>query len=361
MGGEAVLFVFDEDHAGTRYRSRHHVEELGFLGVPCDAVQTSRVDLSAAADRYAGFVLNRVEWTREVAAFIRRARSGGKVVLFDTDDLIFEPELAGSFAFLEGWPKKGRRSEIQKLERFKRTLEACDGAVVSTEPLAGYAGRRTDRVGVVFNAVSGEMVRLADEALGVSSGPRSGDSHVTIAYLSGTRTHNRDFLEAADAILWALDTYPQSRFLVIGKLDLDDRFARLGSRVSRIPVQPWEALPRLLAEIDINLAPLEPDNPVTECKSCVKYLEAALLGVPTVASPNPDFVRASGGGRTCLLADGPLEWRDAIRRLVESASFRRELGALARADVLKNHTTKARAPLLETTLTALGARVPTIL
>jgi glycosyltransferase involved in cell wall biosynthesis len=355
-GVKTVLFVFDEPHAGTRYRSRHQAEQLGFLGVSFDVVQSDRIDLAAAVDNYACFVLNRVEWSDEIAAFVERARARGKRVIFDTDDLIFEPELGHHFAFLEGWPEQGRRSEIEKLDRFRRTLEACGGATVSTEPLKHYAGKRTEPVEVVFNSVSEEMVRLADEALAGSADSPSG-SEVTIAYLSGTRTHNRDFLEAAAAVLWALETYPQARFVVIGKLDLDDRFARLGPRVTRVALQPWRALPALLSEIDINLAPLEPNNPVTECKSCVKYLEAGLLSVPTVASPNPDFVRATQGGRTGLLATGSAEWREALGGLIESSSLRREIGSLARADVLENHTTRARAPLLDRTLAALG--VPT--
>ncbi|OAI55372.1 hypothetical protein AYO48_03795 [Gaiella sp. SCGC AG-212-M14] len=357
-GVKDILFVFDEPHAGTRYRSGHQSEQLGLLGASFDLVQSTRIDLAAAVDHYAFFILNRVEWTEKVAAFVERARVHDKRVIFDTDDLIFEPELSRHFAFLEGWPERGRKLEIEKLARYGRTLEACEGATVSTQPLGEHVARRTEPVGVVFNSVSEEMVRLAEGALRNSHGP-SGSSEVNIAYFSGTRTHQRDFLEAADAIIWALDEYPDTRFLAVGKLDVDDRFARFGSRVTRVPIQPWQALPQLLCEVDINLAPLERNNPVTECKSCVKYLEAGLLGVPTVASPNPDFVRAMQGGQTGLLAADSSGWREALAKLIESSALRRELGALAREDVLQNHTTRARAPLLGTTLARLGLRVAT--
>jgi glycosyltransferase involved in cell wall biosynthesis len=295
-----------------------------------------------------------VEWSEEVAAFVKRARSRNKIVIFDTDDLIFEPKLDRHFAFLDGEPEAERQSWIATLGRYARTLQACDGAIVTTEPLRDYARKRSARVEVVFNAVSEDMVRLADDALASeSSRARKTNGEVNIAYLSGTPTHNRDFMEAADAVLWALETYPQTQFLAVGKLDVDGRFERFGSRVQRIPKQPWGALPELLAQIDISLAPLERDNPFTECKSCVKYLEAGLLGVPTIASTRADFVRAIEHGRNGLLADTPKEWRDSLRELIESPSLRNDIGAHAREDVRRNHTTNALARLLEKALTAL--------
>jgi glycosyltransferase involved in cell wall biosynthesis len=335
-----VLFVFDQVGAWTRYRSNHQTEALRLAGLAGDLAQTGVVDLLEAVDHYNCFVLNRVEWTDEVAAFCERARSRARVLVFDTDDLIFEPDLIGYFAVFEGWPERELMLEVATLERYRRTLEACDAATVTTEPLREHARRHTHDVHVVANAVSEEMVRLADRAL-ASRDERA--ATLTIAYLSGTRTHNRDFLEAADAVLWALDAYPHVRFKAVGKVELDDRFGRFAERVERAPIQPWQALPGLLGRIDINLAPLEPANPVTECKSCVKYLEAGLVGVPTIASPRPDFVRVIEHGRNGLLADSADEWREAVGLLVESPSLRREMGERAADETRREHTTAARA------------------
>jgi glycosyltransferase involved in cell wall biosynthesis len=355
-----VLFVYDEPGAWKLYRCDHQAEQLRYLGMSCDIARSDGVDLVGALDFYDTFVLNRVDWSERISVFAEAARDAEKRVVFDTDDLIFEPELTRNFAFLDDVSESVRETWQKRLHGFQATLVACDSAIVSTEPLAAYARRRVARVDVVYNAVSSQMIQDADAALDSRShAEREADGRlVTIGYLSGTPSHNRDFLEAADGVLWALRTYPDVRVLVVGQLDLDQRFKRFGDRVMTVPKQPFDALPTLIARIDINLAPLEPDNPVAECKSCVKYLEAGLVGVPTIASARPDFARVIESGQNGLLADHASDWQDALCDLIESTGRRRTMGALAREDVRENHKTKAAATRLEHALVGshLGCR-----
>jgi glycosyltransferase involved in cell wall biosynthesis len=147
------------------------------------------------------------------------------------------------------------------------------------------------------------------------------------------------------------------RFVCAGFLELDSRFDRFGDRVERVPWQPWQFLPDLQARSDVNLAPLAP-TPFNECKSCVKYLEAALVEVPTIASPRSEFVRVIQPGQNGLLADSGDAWREALGHLVEDARIRVEIGRTARADVLERHTTRASLPVIEQSWESLtGIRI----
>jgi glycosyltransferase involved in cell wall biosynthesis len=265
-------------------------------------------------------------------------------VIFDTDDLVFDPNALAHVAALEDMDSAERQLYVAGVGRYRHTLEAVAAATVSTEALAEEARRVVPAVEVSYNAVSAEMVDLA-EAARVERSQRVCET-VTVAYLSGTPTHNRDFEEAADALVWMLEEFPESRFVAVGHLELDDRFVRFGDRVRHMPLQPWRELPRILADVDVNLAPLEPDNPFTDSKSCLKYIEAGLVGVPTIASPRRDFVRAVRHGDNGLLADSPEEWRTALGSLVASPVLRAELGGRALADVRERHTTAARARAL---------------
>ena len=65
-------------------------------------------------------------------------------------------------------------------------------------------------------------------------------------------------------------------------------------------------LQRLIAEVEINIAPLQ-DNLFTNCKSELKYFEAAITGTITVASPTYTFSRAIVDGGNSFLA-AAYEW-----------------------------------------------------
>lgn len=344
----AVYFISDTPGDPMRYRCHHHAEELALLGATADVSLLGESELGTSFESFGCFVLHRVPISEGIEAFIRRARELDKTVLFDIDDLVFASSARGlDFATM---PHIDRQVLEDRFEPHSRALAMCDAVLVTTEPLARHARELNDRVFVVPNAASKEMVRLADAAL---ASAQKESKFVTIAYLSGTPTHDRDFLHAADGVLSALETDRSCRLLVVGNLTLDSRFERNRDRITTVPLQPWQRLPTILAGVDINLAPLEPDNPFTESKSCLKYIEAGLLGVPTIASPRADFKRAIDSGRNGILAETPEEWQEALEQLVGNSALREAMGRAAYDDVRAHHTTAVVAPRLYETINTL--------
>jgi glycosyltransferase involved in cell wall biosynthesis len=338
-----------------RYRCHHQAEALALTGVTSDVSEASKVGLGDVLDRYEIFVLHRVPYGPDVEWFIREAHVRGKRVIFDTDDLVFDPNVDRYVAAIEDMEEIGRSQYSEGLSQYRATLQACDAVVVTTEPLRSFAEELHSNVFVVPNVVSGEMVELSDAALERRNTDARAPGKATIAYFSGTRTHNRDFAEAADAVLHALERFSEAQLLIVGLLDLDDRFAPFADRIMHLPIQPWRRLPELLADTDVNLAPLEPHNPFTDSKSCIKYLEAGLVEVPTIASARSDFKRVITDGRNGLLVHNKNDWETAIGQLLEFPDKRRTLGASARDDVQERHTVFAAARKIHDVFSSLSS------
>jgi glycosyltransferase involved in cell wall biosynthesis/2-polyprenyl-3-methyl-5-hydroxy-6-metoxy-1,4-benzoquinol methylase len=328
-----------------RYRCEHQAEQLRLLGLTVDSTYFDQVDYPSALENYQTFWLHRVPHTDAVDNFIRAARQAGKPVIFDTDDLVFDEEKVPYIRALERMPGEEVDLYYDGVRRYHRTLSRCRFATVTTEPLRRAVQRMFPhmRCRVIPNVLSEIQVAHAQEAL-AEPRPAEDEGIVRIAYLSGTHTHNIDFRECSSALVRVLESFPQVRLTLVGHLDVGEEFARFEDRVERHALMPWQDLPRVLRRVDINLAPLEPENPFTECKSSLKYFEAALLGVPTIASDLEPYRKPIVHGENGYLCRSEQDWYQCMSRLVQDTVLRTKIGLMARADVLNNCTTRTNAP-----------------
>ncbi len=352
----SVFFITGCTHGGSnRYRCDHKAEHLAHLGVESTLADYFAAWSPQVALDHDLIVLHRVPFDETVGALTTAARRGGKPVLGDVDDLVFEPHLVGHVDALHTMSPSERDLYVQGTARYRATLEACDAVLTATNYLAGRVRRYGLPAFVVRNAASAEMIRLSTEALRAHT-PQL--DRLVIGYFSGTATHDKDFLEAADALVAIMADHRHVELCLRGPLKLPPAFDAFGDRVRRLPLLGWRELPAAIAEVDIVIAPLERGNPYCRAKSEIKWMEAALVGRPTVASRTDAFEYAIEEGRTGLLAGDTQEWHAALTALIEDAGRRRQIGEAARADVLARYDPAAAADSLRSTLNAVYAARP---
>ena len=330
-----------------RYRCEHQAEQLRFFGLTVDTTYFDQVDYRAALESYECFWLHRIPHTEDVENFIRSAQELGKSVIFDTDDLIFDEEQIAYIRALQWLPQEEVSLYYDGVRRYHRTLSLCRFASVTTEPLREAIQRLFPQIQCFINpnTLSDIQLAQAEEVLKLSRSSEDKDV-VRIAYFSGTHTHNVDFQVCSRAIERILDAYPNARVMLVGHLDIGNEFERFGDRIERYPLLPWQELPRLFGKVDINLAPLELENPFTDAKSALKYFEAGIMGVPTVASDVRAYRASIKHGENGFLCRTEEDWVRCLSNLVQDERLRSEMGSLARAEVLENCTTRAGAPHL---------------
>jgi glycosyltransferase involved in cell wall biosynthesis len=341
-----------EDHA-QRYRCLHLRQQLDLYGMPSCALRFDEVSPSAVR-RHKAVILHRVPFDKHIDKLILQARRQGNLSLFDTDDLVFE----GSACDVMCPPlaENTVRAALHRDEtaRYCRMMELADAVLVSTGFLARQATRFGKRAHVHRNAFSLEMLALSERAYEQCE---VSDQRLVIGYASGTPTHDRDFQEAKPALRHTLSKYPHTELWLIGHVDPGPDWGVASDRIKQLAFVPWQRLPGLLARFDINIAPLEANNPFCQAKSEVKYIEAGLVRVPTVASRTDAFEYAIRSAENGLLVDGHQDWVGALERLVEDAPFRREMGERAYADVLRRYHPLVRGRELLATLDLITREV----
>jgi glycosyltransferase involved in cell wall biosynthesis len=126
-----------------------------------------------------------------------------------------------------------------------------------------------------------------------------------------------------------MDANPSVIFVLVGFLDLGPNWQRMANRIERHPFMHYSKLLELAATLDVNLAPLEVGNPFCEAKSELKYFEAAIVRVPTIASGTHPFVQAIESGKNGYIARTNDEWLEALEKLRSSPDLRAKIGSTA--------------------------------
>ena len=322
-----------KDENSQRFRVYNLIEGLTGAGVECAVIRENfNGSLEGILDSDL-LVVFRIEASADVRYLLGIFKSRGIPTVFDVDDLVFEPESADLLYGLTALGKMDRQKAVEGLERIRETLLLCDFATCTTKVLAKQIEHLGKSCYVIPNTINRKQLNLARELTSVKA--MTGDAKIKIGYFSGTRTHEKDFSEVADALFEVMAENSKVEFHLAGILDLDSKFTRYGDRIVRRPLMDYLEMLSYLAGMDINLAPLEMNNLFTACKSELKIFEAGLVGVPTVASATDSYAGCVTDGINGFLAASKKEWMEKMKALVQDEKLRHRIGQRAAQDFVK--------------------------
>lgn len=332
-----VLFITGGVGDSARYRTAYVAETLSLRGFKTAVTVQDNPFLTRYADKFSIFIFHRVLYTPSVATLIGNIKKANKEMIFETDDLVYDPTFLKHmdyFTKMNALERKLYENGVGGEILADPYLRVC---TTSTNFLAEKLREKGKRVFVVRNRMSQEDVAQAEKIL---AGVQKKDpSSVNIGYLSGTPSHNKDFATITEALTQVLERYPEARLILVGPLDTNNALRQFGERVEQLPFMPRAQYFATVATLDINLAPLEIGNPFCEAKSELKWFEAGLLEVPTVASATATFREAITEGVDGYTASTTEEWAEKIGALIADTGLRQRMGKQARASVLAHYTT----------------------
>ncbi|MBF0862016.1 glycosyltransferase [Gluconobacter kanchanaburiensis] len=363
---QRVLFVAGEpDTPGVLYRCYRNAaaaRDAGFDArvVPCASVGYDDIHEADV------MILWRVEYSGHVSTILDLAKRENVITVFDADDIVFVPHYA-RVDMIDGIRSIGATEE--RIERcfsdMRRTFLRCDQGSATTAELVFAMHSLRPVVHLLPNIYDMESLRRARLALRMRGEPgriSPDDDLVRIGYATGSRTHQRDFAPICATIADVLRQRPQARLVLFREPEnhrpvlIMDEFPSLTSVQDQIEWRDMVPLDRLqdeFARFDISIAPLETGNVFCEAKSEIKFFEAALSGVTTIASPTGPFRRIIRHGENGFLAQTPSEWFEALIELIDNPERRVRMARDAYHSILWPFGPQAQARRMKLALTSM--------
>lgn len=291
----------------TRYRVINKAEQLRSFGHDVWTVNASDFQMGYA--EYASqIIIYRTPYSEQFKQLVELAHKYNKPVFYDIDDLVYDTSYTDQLEYVKTLGKQEKEAYDSGVRSYGKLMKLCDAFITSTTDLKNELSKLGKPVYLNRNLASEELISISKQAITKNIKDKK---KIKIGYFSGSITHNENFDLIRSAILKILKEFPQTELHLVGHLTIPDEMKRYKEQLVIHDFVDWTLLPSLVSDMDINLAPLV-DTVFNRAKSEIKWLEAALVGVATVASDIGSFSDIITNGTTgVLVADGM--WYEQLR------------------------------------------------
>jgi len=329
----AIVYVSEFPASKSHiYRVKNRVDALYGMGIqavwftPSDASKSISLLCTAKT-----VIFHRCEWSSALGKLYELCRKNRVPVGYDIDDYIFDADIIQSnwSHYIGNLPIAEQEVWRKKIENYKLGIKNADYTIGTSEPLIRQLKRFNDNTILIPNGFSAENLALASHWR--NARPFPADGRKRIGYASGTPTHYADFVTIVNPVTDFLSNNPDWMLTIIGTLDVKHLKKQINpAQLELRPVVPHINLAYELARLDINLVPLEQNNPFCDAKSPLKWYEAALAGVPSVVAGNDLYTFLLDDWKDGLLACSAADWYQYITALSNNAALRNGLADNAR-------------------------------
>lgn len=286
-------------------------------------------------------ILVRYKWTLTMEELVMEAKRQDVKILFDEDDRAFDIDGLKILANTIGVPLDDDDScdeWFSYITRLQKTAELAEG-FLTIHPFLGEEMKK--RFGfdyqVIPNSLNEEQLATCEKLVRQKK-KKANQKPFTMGYFSGSPTHKNDFAICRREIFSFLEKYPDTKLQIVGRMELPEEaepFLQSG-RIELLPLTDFIDLERLMAQVDVNLVPLV-DNVFTNCKSELKFFEAAVVETPTLATPIYPYAHCIRNGENGFLCrEG--QWFSCLENIYQDKVDIAAVCKAAKEDALKHYS-----------------------
>lgn len=257
-----------------------------------------------------------------------------KLVYETDDDLLDVEENSPSYEYVN-----------RVSESIKNFIDASDVITVSTPTLASKFDK--NKTAVISNYYVNTVFDIKEDI--------KTEGKLKLGYY-GTLTHSKDLFLIKNVILRLKEKYDFD-FEIIGGFNASDNVDENWFKSIELPPNNMDFkkfMGWLSKTVDWNIAvvPLE-DSPFNQCKSELKFIELAILGLPGVYSNMCVYNGIVKDGYNGFLAGNDDEWFEKIEKLILDKELRRYIRKNALDNVLSDYKIEDRVKIWDKILREL--------
>jgi glycosyltransferase involved in cell wall biosynthesis len=324
-----LFFVGCPEGESERYRVDNICEYLSEIGIGYVKIYEGDLPIDVSRFSFDLVVIFRTRLTQEVHKFIVGIRRLGVPLIFDVDDLVFEPSSVDFVGAMRQLGLEQRPFHFKEAQLQRRTLLMCNAATASTSLLV----KKIKQLGIpsqlVPNSVNSIQIKTASVLNGSEKVPWVG---IRLGFFSGSPTHQRDFETISDSLATFMSENRNVKLVIVGFLDIPPAFASLHAQIEFHDFCDYTKMLFLLSHLDALLVPLEYGNPFTAAKSELKIFEPALVKVPAIVANVGSYGETISHGHNGFLVDCDGDWLWLLRKFCLDKELLAKIGENAHLD-----------------------------
>lgn len=249
-------------------------------------------------------------------------------ILYDLDDPLFSVSAYETYGNMEALDPSLKAHFTAEAPKYLSMMNGADVLSVSTPGMAAHTALYTSRpVYLRRNFADAETLSAGHAAM---VGLRRTDDLFRVVFSSGSKGHEVDLGTILPALTEFILADPRRRLRIIGHFDRKNLPKALERQVEWAKFTSYARYLDTLSAADCTILPLRNDL-FNSCKSGVRVLDAAAVGVPVIVSDVGDLPAVVRHGETGCVAKTTADWLFVLRSLAQDPGAAKEMGRKARA------------------------------
>lgn len=290
-------------------------------------------------------MLYRLASTPITSMLMYEARRLRLPILYDIDDPLFSVSAYGTYHNMKALPEWQQKHFINEAPRYLDVMNGAELISVSTPGLVEHARKYTERpVHLRRNFADRASLDAGRQAMNArSSGNRD---QFRVCFASGSQGHEIDFAEIQADLISFLAGAPGRKLLILGHFNKSLLPGELKGRVEQRPFSTYDAYLRHLASADVAIMPLA-DDIFNRCKSGVRVIDAASVGVPSIVGQVSDMAAMVEDGRSGRIILPDTSWLNVLESMAADREATLEMGKNARQTLENNWSARLEHPVID--------------